>query len=88
MKLLTACLLSIVLLLGSGCFPLTQMVKDRAEGYTRVDKKTKESESIPGNRAYYALTPLTIPPDIAVLPVAALVFGVWMAVGAPGATGH
>jgi hypothetical protein len=45
-----------LLLLSSGCFPLTEMVRERAEGYTRVNKKTEEHESVLGSPAYYALT--------------------------------
>lgn len=88
MKLLTTCLLSIVLLFGSGCFPLTQMAKERAEGYTREDKKTHEVENVPGNGAYYAWMPLTIPADIAMTPFLLIAAGIWIVAGAPGASGH
>ena len=88
MKSLSTFLLFAFLLLGSGCFPLTEMVRKRAEGYTRVDKKTHDAETIPGNPAYYALAPLSVPADIAVMPLWLLTFGVWMAAGFPGFTGH
>jgi hypothetical protein len=87
MKSLSMFLLLALLLLGSGCFPLTQMVKERADGYTRRNKKTQEWEQIPGKSAYYALAPLTVPTDMALTPVYALAFGVWVCVGAPGFAG-
>ncbi len=87
MKTLSRFLLLALLLLGSGCFPLTQMVKERAEDDTRRNKKTQEWEEIPGNPAYYALLPLTVPADMALTPVYALAFGVWVCIGAPGNTG-
>ena len=88
MKTLSRFLLLALLLLCAGCFPLTQMVKERADGDTRRNKKTQEWEDIPANPAYYALTPLTVPADIAMTPLLLIAFGIWAAVGAPGAFGH
>ena len=88
MKSLSTFLLLAILLFGGGCFPLTQKVTERAKGYTREDKKTHEVENIPANGAYYALTPVTIPADIAMTPFLLLLLGVWLAAGAPGAFGH
>jgi hypothetical protein len=88
MKTLSRFLLLALLLLGSGCFVLTEKVTERAKGYTRESKKTGKSENVPANPAYYALTPLTVPADIALTPLELLLFGVWMAAGAPGFVPH
>jgi hypothetical protein len=88
MKQLSGFLLLAVLLFGSGCFVLTEMVTERAKAHTRESKKTGKSEDVPANPAYYALMPLTVPADIALTPLELLLFGIWMAAGAPGLTPH
>jgi hypothetical protein len=71
MKLLSTILLVFALFGGSGCISGT-LVKQKAKDHTtwHWNEQTSEhhAETVPGQPAYYALLPLTIPADIVASP--------------------